>query len=355
MKLKQCISDVISDALRRELKDGRFKANEVLPSVESLCQRFAVGRFAVRSALHKLRDEGFVTVTKHVGVVATGKAGHDWKGHVAFVHSSTMCSYHPQKLAVQLARSFESHGYAMHPVFLEANTDERIDVTPLVRHIHNGLSFAVVYSEFYKVTKALDAADVPYVVVDGFSRSYPNALAVVKYDMTECYAELIGALKSRRASDVLEFDFERRVDRTFKNMMFEAGINVRRELCRLNNEGPHALSDVRTIGHHAVARFLSGRTPRARLPDVIMFDDDYLASGGIVAIMEAGLRIPDDIRVVTWGNSGNEICLGRPLACIKYDPVASASAISDYVLAVLEGKRPAPPSVRPRFIPGESL
>ena len=328
----------------------------MLPDVASLRRRFAAGDFAVRNAILKLRKEGLVTVKKHVGATVTGKALHDWKGHVAFVHTSRSCSYHPQMLAVQFAKCFESEGYALHAVFLDADTDERIDVSPLMRYIHNGLSFAIVLSEFRKVTNTLDSAGVPYVVLDQSSRGYPNAYAVISLtDMQECYAKLIQTLKKRHVKNMLEVDFERRMDRTFKTMLFAAGLNVRRELCRLNNEKPLSLGEVRVAGYRTVARFLADGKSRANLPDVILFDDDYLASGGIMAILEAGLRIPEDIRVIVWINHGNEICLGRTLACIQYDPSANADAIARYVLAVLAGRNPALPRIKWRFIPGESL
>ena len=353
--MQRCLSDGIAAALREELKGGRYKAGEILPAVPDLRRRFAAGDFAVRSALLKLRDEGLVTITKHVGVAATGTAPYVWKGHVAFIHTSTLCSFHPQMLAVQVVRRLEAQGYAVHPVFLEADEDERIDISPLMRHVHNGLSFAIVLSEFYKVTRALDLAGVPYVVIDASLRSHPHALAVIRYGLAGCYAKLIHALKQRRVKNVLEVDFERRIDRAFKTMFFEAGLNVRRELCRWNNEGPSTLGDVRALGHRTIARFLADRTHRAHFPDVILFDDDYLAAGGIVAILEAGLRIPEDVGVVTWMNRGNEICLDRKLACLQHDPVATADAVARYVLAVLNGRRPTPPSIKWRFVPGESL
>ena len=96
--MKRSISDEIADALRGELEGGRYRAGECLPSVGDLRKRFGAGEFAVRAALHKLRDEGLVAVTKHVGVTATGKSAPVWKGHVAFIHSSTVCSYSTHRL-----------------------------------------------------------------------------------------------------------------------------------------------------------------------------------------------------------------------------------------------------------------
>ena len=61
------------------------------------------------------------------------------------------------------------------------------------------------------------------------------------------------------------------------------------------------------------------------------------------ALLEAGLRIPDDVRIVIWSNKGNEPALGVSLARLENDLDASADAVSDYVLALLAGRRRAPP------------
>lgn len=353
--MKRCISDEIAEVLRKELNGCRYRIGETLPSVDALRKRFAAGEYAVRRAIRKLHDEGLVSVTKHVGAVVTEKSAFKWKGHVAFVHTSTCCSYFMQRIALQLSRRFEAAGRTMHMVFLDANADGSIDVSPLMRHVSAGLDFAVVISEFRQVASVFDRAAVPYVVLNGFAREFPNARAVVKEESAGCYAALIRAMKERGMKTILEIDYDRRMDRSFKSQLADAGMTVWRELCKFDNETVHSLSDVKMLGHSVVARYLSSRSNRDHLPDVVLFDDDYLAAGGVVAILEAGLRIPDDIGIVTFSNRGNELVADKPFARIEIDPVSYGDAVAKYVLALLEGRRVAPPRVKMRFIPGESL
>ncbi|MBR2837802.1 MAG: substrate-binding domain-containing protein [Kiritimatiellae bacterium] len=347
--MKRIVSDEIAEALRRELQGGRYKAGSLLPSVDALRRRFAAGEYAVRSALHKLRDEGLVVVRKHVGVTPTGKASFAWRGNVVFVHTSTNSAYFPQRLAVQLSRRFEAAGWGMHSVFLEANHDGLIDVAPLVRHVASGLAFAVVMSEFRQIAELLDAAGVPYVVVDGYTRDFPSARAVIKNDTASCYAELIGFMKGRGMKTVLEVDMERRMDRAFKQQLSNAGITVRRELCRHDNETAFSLKVIREMGYRVIERFLSGAG--GRLPDVILFDDDYLAVGGTLALLSAGVRIPRDVSVVTYANHGDEMLVGVPHSTIGSDPVALGDGVAKYVVALLDGRKASPPRNKWRFVP----
>lgn len=354
--VKQCSSDEIAEVLRGELNGGRYRVGTTLPSVDALRKRFGAGEYAVRSAIRKLHDEGLVAVTKHVGAVVTEKSAFAWKGHVAFVHTSTCCSYFTQRIALQLSRRFEAAGWTMHLVFLEASTDGRIDVEPLMRHVSAGLDFVIVLSEFRQIASLLDRASVPYVMLNGFTRNFPNAHAVIREETEECYAALIRAMKKRGVKTILEIDYDRRMDRSFKLQLADAGIAVWRELCKWDNESAHNLSDVKLLGHRAVARYLSRRSGQAHLPDVVLFDDDYQAAGGIVAILEAGLRIPDDIGVVVaFSNRGNELVADKPFARIEIDSVSYGNAVAKYVLAILAGRRVAPPCVKLRFILGKSL
>ena len=46
---------------------------------------------------------------------------------------------------------------------------------------------------------------------------------------------MIDALKKRNAVRVLEFDMERKMDRGFKNLMFDNGIKASCVMCRFDN------------------------------------------------------------------------------------------------------------------------
>jgi DNA-binding FadR family transcriptional regulator len=83
--MRKLESEKIAEALRGELKAGRWKAGERLPSVAELRERFGVGEWAVRHALQNLRDDGFITIRQNAGAVATEKPLLLPRGRIAFV------------------------------------------------------------------------------------------------------------------------------------------------------------------------------------------------------------------------------------------------------------------------------
>lgn len=348
-------SEKIAEALRGELKAGRWKAGERLPSVAELRERFGVGEWAVRHALQNLRDDGFITIRQNAGAVATEKPLLLPRGRIAFVAVGAHGSYFSHMLADRLSLRLAESGWECSPIFLDAAHDGLIDERPLIQMIANGIDFAIGLIWSKQIAALFDHAGVPYVVLNGYAREFPNAKGVVREDFRQAYGKLIDVLRARRVKTLLEFDYERTMDRGFKALLASSGITVRRILCKFDNEGRWSLEDIRLMGHRTVSEFLSDERWRARLPDVILFDDDYFASGGLVALYEAGIRVPEDVRVIFYSNAGNAPVMRGGTARIENDPFSYGDIIAEYVLKLLAGRKVAPPRICWRFIPGASL
>ncbi|MGG4489174.1 FadR/GntR family transcriptional regulator [Metabacillus idriensis] len=61
------VSDTISEQIEKMILDGSIAAGEKLPSVRELCERFGVGRSAVRDAITALKGKGLVVVKQGEG------------------------------------------------------------------------------------------------------------------------------------------------------------------------------------------------------------------------------------------------------------------------------------------------
>lgn len=348
------LSDEIASALRKDLTSGRWGVGMALPSVDDLREQFGAGEYAVRRALKQLRDEGFITLRQRVGAVATEKISQAWKGTVAFVHVGAVGSYYSNRLAQQLTWRFETAGWRTASIFLAVAKDGSIDLSILRRHLANGLSLVVGLFARYEISDMISAAGVPHVVLGGYTRDFPKALGIIRNDVRPCYDQLICALKDCRVKTILEFDFDRLMDRSFKKQLFDAGFNVHRVLHKFDGDG-FGLGVIREAGYRTVADFFADERNRRKLPDAILFDDDYFAAGGIVALLEADIRIPEDVGVVSFMNRGNELAIGKKITGIGCDPAADGEIVAAYVLKLLAGKHPAPPRLPWRFFPGESL
>ena len=72
-------------------------------------------------------------------------------------------------------------------------------------------------------------------------------------------------------------------------------------------------------------------------PDVVFFTDDYAAQGGLIALKNLGLRIPEDVAVVSHANKGHGPVWEKPLTRLEMDPVAHGKALAREIAAYLRG------------------
>ena len=355
VRVKRTLSNRIAEELRGDLGAGRWKAGDALPPVDELRRRFGAGEYAVCTALKRLRDEGLVSVKQGAGVTATGKGTWRWRGRVAFVAVGVPGSYYSQMLAHQMSTCLADAGWDFVFIALPSCPSKPLDLTLVRRHVEAGLDFAVCYCSEREIFDMFASAGVPYIVFDAGVKSDPHAKAVVSLDFGECFSEVAATLKSHGVKRLLEVDYDRSIDRSFKSQLLEAGISVHRLFGAWEKPGRWRVGEMREAGHRLVAKYFRDSHNRAHPPDAVLFDDDYFASGGIAALFEAGLRIPEDIGVVTWSNAGNELYFGFLLARIENDPIEHGRALSEYLLNLLDGRKAGLPRLFTRFIAGESL
>ncbi len=59
----------IARALREEIVSGVYPVGSLLPTEDSLCERFSVSRYTIREALRRLREDGLVSSRQGAGTV----------------------------------------------------------------------------------------------------------------------------------------------------------------------------------------------------------------------------------------------------------------------------------------------
>lgn len=84
-------------------------------------------------------------------------------------------------------------------------------------------------------------------------------------------------------------------------------------------------------------RLLLERDPR---PDGVFCFNDPLAIGAMTTILEAGLRIPEDIALIGCGNLPNNDCLRVSLSSIDQKSQIIGQKAAELVLSLLESKQP---------------
>ena len=97
------------------------------------------------------------------------------------------------------------------------------------------------------------------------------------------------------------------------------------------------------------------RRGRGGLPDAFLFTDDYVAAGAILAFLHAGIRVPDDVRLVAFANVGNEPSSPMPVSFIAADSRERGCLLARSILDYLGGKPFVPRIARAHFVPNEKI
>jgi LacI family transcriptional regulator len=106
-------------------------------------------------------------------------------------------------------------------------------------------------------------------------------------------------------------------------------------------------------GYEAMRKLLRA----TQVPDGVFCYNDPVAIGAMKAIMEAGLRIPDDISVVGAGNVHYSDLLAVPLTTIDQETRQIGARAAELLLAQIESKRELRPSkilIAPRLVQRDS-
>jgi len=117
--------------------------------------------------------------------------------------------------------------------------------------------------------------------------------------------------------------------------------------------GRSADADSWSSGHEAMKKLLALNP----VPDGVFCYNDPIAIGVIDAILDAGLRVPEDVAVIGCGNLHFDKSLRVPLSSIDQQSVAIGERAGKLLLAVIEAKTPPQPKsimLDPRLVKRQS-
>jgi len=106
-------------------------------------------------------------------------------------------------------------------------------------------------------------------------------------------------------------------------------------------------------GYEAMRRLLALDTP----PDGVFCYNDPVAAGAIKAVLESGLRVPEDIAIVGAGNVHYSDLLRVPLSTVDQSSTLIGEMAADLLMQCMESKTKVPPRkilIPPRLVVRDS-
>ncbi len=338
----------IIESLRRNLAAGQYRSGVRLPSEAELTRKFKVSRMTVVKAIQQLQHEGLVVRRVGSGTYAAQEA--DTKSLVFGLLIPDLGQteiFEPICRGMVRSPQAGKHSLLWGHSFASAENKEE-QAKQLCQHYLtqkvSGVFFAPL--EFSprreqvnrEILKTLDDAGVPVVLLDRCGLAFP---ASGQHD-------LVG-LDNRRAGYVIT---EHLLHAGAENIVFlarkgsvetvEARVVGSREALFAHGK---LLAETVIVREDVIDAASIRRLLNARRIDAVICANDHTAASLMKALIDFGLRVPDDVRIVGFDNVSYASFLPVPLTTM-HQPCGDIGAAA--MSAMLE--RINNPSLAPRSI-----
>ena len=345
--------DQMSDGIRQAIVSGELRAGDMLPNFADLAKHYKVSIRIPREAISKLVDEGCVDTRKGIGTTILPRRVPTWKGHVLFILPDAVGSYYANVFASEIQNRLTKEGWLFTRVSVLKHANGWRNNSVLQAELSRSIDMAIVLYGDVFVEKLLTRRKVPYLVLADRRPSDPVAPNYICFNRMAAVGDFVRHCQRAGVRKVVQVCMADEGDVDAVPALESAGISARREVVESDNR----LGRLERIKRAAFERVYATVAERARADgELVFFADDFLAFGGIVALLAKGIRIPEEVKVVAWANSGFAPVGPWSVTRMELDPVSNAEVVARHVLGRLNGGSiPRNASVGPVYIVGETF
>lgn len=353
-------SQQLASQLREEIQAGRWAPSERLPGELEMQEQFGISRTTIRDALNTLAGEGLV-VRKH----GTGTYVAD-NNKLAFVaiaaDASRLASplgYWYRSLVESAQKRIADAGYrAVIAVGNGKTPEEFVETTNILNSIKSTNIVGVIdTSSVPFLSETLSNEGVNTVVVEC---AVPTSEYSIVLDYSAFTKTCVDLLKSAGYDDfaVLHYDFG-------TNNPHEVSDPVWREMSRLRMQAidndydrwipvsGYGYTDADDKAYEAFINWWKG----PKKTNSILFFDDTVFDMASKAIIELGIKVPDDLAILTHANVGRHFHFPVKLTRVGFDAENVMKAAWDMLDKLIKKEPLYYPTinVKPTVQAGESL
>lgn len=346
-----CLAEQIAALLREAIVTGYYKPGDVLPPIRELAHMLEVGRVNVERAIAKLTDEGLINPRPKIGSVVCGTDAPLWKGQVLIVVPPGNANHYINVIGAALRDALAEAGYLFLMASVPRKTDGSFDFSFLQTMLRQRVDLVVQLHDKEEISLWLSNHSVPFVrITMGNGCDIENCVGTIFNRSSDAFSAFAEHCCRSGVKDVLQvFVWE-----TMSAVPALRARNVPTKEWLLDFRDCRPVSGP-VVAQKATDEFWNrlNKEGRGWLPDVLYLGDDYLATGAVTALLAAGVRIPEDVRVVTWANKGSGCgpVFVKPFTRIEIDTVAHGGKVAECVLSYLRtGKFPDDIVIGPKYI-----
>ena len=324
----QSLTDQLVDGLRSAIRLGRWKGGDRIPTRAELMASCGVSRNVVQSAIRRLVAEGLVCSRPRLGCIVARSSRRAMRGVVLEIDTSSGVPYANACFSAAFQRALGEERIDCRRVGLSYDSRDKMvsfDRERLERELAKRPDVALVTASLSRragVQRIVDAHDVPYVMADSAVPGiHPRMLWSCRCGLKPDLSGFVADCVRTGVHSVMWLAHSNKSGFNPCAALERSGIAVERLFAWRKSIGYDiGLRQFIELGRDCMLE----RMKKGPLCDLLFVADDHLALGVIPALLEGGVRIPEDLKLVTQYNKGFGLVLTKSLARIECDPAATA-------------------------------
>lgn len=313
--IRLTLVEQVLDGLRSAITGGYYKPGDALPGTRDLAKSLGVSTIVTEAVIKKLGEEGLIISRPRIGSVVVDRGEKLWKGHILLVMRGEYGTYYSNVLIGVIREEMIKAGYLVSTVATPFGKDGKPDIAALSAALKQSVDLAILIFNNPTIERCIAESGVKFVLVGDRPSKAKTCVGSITYRRDAAAQEFAPLLKKQGVRTLMEVGCGDFADA--KAAVESVGIKYSSWIIPAGdgNLQPEATE---LAAMEAFSRRLA--KGRSWLPDVLYFSDDYTASGALKSLMSAGVRIPDDVRVITWSNRGNGPVFPFPVDYAQLDP-----------------------------------
>ena len=337
--------NAILKLLRAEITQGRYEPGQRIPTREDLEIEYSAGRVTIQRVMDDLMEEGFVESRGRAGTVVVDHPPHLSHYGLVFPFRPTLVSWTQFFTTLgQQAKRIERLGTVRFPVYYEeATLKPSRDGFPQLRsdseaHRLAGLIFAANPHDLHGLG-FIEKPPLPCVMVGAPDPHFH--MPTVNFDGESFSQMALDHLLSqgRRKIALIAAGKPRDQYASFKQALADRSMCTRDYWLQLAPFAQPAVA--KGIAH------LLFHANQAERPDGLIIGDDNLVPSVILGLIDAGIRIPEDISVVAHCNFPEPTPSLLPVTRLGYDSRQLLQILMESIDLQIQGGTPRPVTLLP--------
>lgn len=327
-----------------EIRRGRLKPGDRIPSTQELAALFSVNPDTVQQSLRILSRRGLISRVRGRGTFVRDTVECRTFG---IVFDKALFTDADKASAAaffnELTRLLRDHRWNFRLFMPGCDSDAPVVIAEIEKAIAAGELRGMIefcstpqLSTYVHNTCPLPFGTVDFAVDYGtLTRMGLNYLEERGFRSIDIFAQCSAEPEHREISAY-----------TAEIASFRARTGWTREQIRMHETGCYYID-----GYELTKKLWSpGRTP----PEALLIANDRVFHGAWYALLELGVRVPGDVAIITHSNRGLEPRVHVPLTRLEVDPVRFAEETLADLEAKLAGETYAMNRIQPVLIPGKS-